>query len=310
MGLKSYPIFDEEYRETLNQKILNRYMFNEIGFETPQRFIFELNTKMSIIMPYYNDLYNAYEELKTIGFKELIHESIGSDVTRTLGVGQQDNTKTTTGNVTDNEFGQVATTKVDYGKEVNYNYGKYTNTDYGKKTNYDYGKKTTTDYGRTTTNEQEKDSTGLNLNSDTPQSSINTSLKDLSNWNETPFVTDGNLNISNNGKTKTEDGGTDTVTESNGDVTTDSGGDVTHTSGGDNTTEGGEDNTEYKNNSHDTTNFNGNVNSDFTGNKSENEHIRTINFDYMKTYQQILDILTNIDTCILNDLRELFLYVY
>ena len=32
--MTSYPIFDEQYRNTLNTKILNHYYENEIGFET------------------------------------------------------------------------------------------------------------------------------------------------------------------------------------------------------------------------------------------------------------------------------------
>jgi len=57
IGLQDYPIFEEEYRELLNKKIIDHYYFSEIGFETPERFIFELNKKMSEIMPYYNQLY-------------------------------------------------------------------------------------------------------------------------------------------------------------------------------------------------------------------------------------------------------------
>lgn len=56
-GLDSYPIFDEEYRETLNTKILNHYYMNEIGQETPALFKFMLNQKMMEIMPKYNILY-------------------------------------------------------------------------------------------------------------------------------------------------------------------------------------------------------------------------------------------------------------
>lgn len=56
-GLDSYPIFDEEYRETLNTKILNHYYMNEIGQETPALFKFMLNQKMNEIMPLYNTLY-------------------------------------------------------------------------------------------------------------------------------------------------------------------------------------------------------------------------------------------------------------
>lgn len=57
IGLEDYPIFEEEYRELLNKKIIEHYYFNEIGFETPERFIFELNKKMNEIMPYYNQMY-------------------------------------------------------------------------------------------------------------------------------------------------------------------------------------------------------------------------------------------------------------
>ena len=32
--MTSYPIFDENYRETLNNNILSHYYMSEIGFET------------------------------------------------------------------------------------------------------------------------------------------------------------------------------------------------------------------------------------------------------------------------------------
>ena len=37
-GLQDYPIFDENYRQTLNNNILNYFLFEEIGLETPQAF--------------------------------------------------------------------------------------------------------------------------------------------------------------------------------------------------------------------------------------------------------------------------------
>lgn len=57
LGLKDYPIFDENYRETLNNKIIDHYRFREIGLETPMLFKLYLNRKMNEIMPYYNQLY-------------------------------------------------------------------------------------------------------------------------------------------------------------------------------------------------------------------------------------------------------------
>ena len=64
-GLDTYPIWNETYRNTLNQKILNHYYENEIGFETASLFKFYLNTKMNEIMPYYNELYKAQEKAIT-----------------------------------------------------------------------------------------------------------------------------------------------------------------------------------------------------------------------------------------------------
>jgi len=61
-GLQDYPIWNETYRNTLNQKILNHYYENEIGFETANLFKFYLNNKLNEIMPYYNNLYNAQEK--------------------------------------------------------------------------------------------------------------------------------------------------------------------------------------------------------------------------------------------------------
>lgn len=62
-GLKDYPIFDESYRETLNNNILMHYYENEIGFETAGLFKIYLNQKMFEIMPYYNELYKVQKRI-------------------------------------------------------------------------------------------------------------------------------------------------------------------------------------------------------------------------------------------------------
>ena len=61
--MTNYPIFDENYRETLNNNILYHYYENEIGFETASLFRFYLNQKLNEIMPYYNELYKAQKKL-------------------------------------------------------------------------------------------------------------------------------------------------------------------------------------------------------------------------------------------------------
>lgn len=62
-GLTSYPIFDETYRNTLNNNILNYYYESEIGVETAELFKKLLNDRMMLIMPKYNIMYQAQEEL-------------------------------------------------------------------------------------------------------------------------------------------------------------------------------------------------------------------------------------------------------
>lgn len=59
IGLDDYPIFDEAYRSTLNDKIIRRYYFREIGAETVGLFRAYMRRTMHEIMPYYNQLYES-----------------------------------------------------------------------------------------------------------------------------------------------------------------------------------------------------------------------------------------------------------
>ena len=59
LGLSTYPIFDEEYRHILNNKIIEHYAFREIGLETPALFARFMARKMGEIMVYYNQLYKS-----------------------------------------------------------------------------------------------------------------------------------------------------------------------------------------------------------------------------------------------------------
>ena len=61
--MTQYPIFDENYRDTLNNNILNHYYESEIGFETAPLFRFYLNQTLNEIMPKYNELYKAQKNL-------------------------------------------------------------------------------------------------------------------------------------------------------------------------------------------------------------------------------------------------------
>ena len=71
-ALSKYPIYDSKStnplvlsvlptRESINSKLLNAYKYREIGFETPGRFIDELEIAMCEIMPYYNQMIHTVE---------------------------------------------------------------------------------------------------------------------------------------------------------------------------------------------------------------------------------------------------------
>lgn len=72
-AMSTYPLYQskstEEYiptyiptREELNNKILNYYKYREIGQETFGRWLFELETALKEIMPYYNQLYFSADQ--------------------------------------------------------------------------------------------------------------------------------------------------------------------------------------------------------------------------------------------------------
>lgn len=66
-------------RTELNNKILNHYRFNEIGQETFGRWLFELNTALNEIMPYYNQLfYSADQDFNPIYNVDYKKSTIGS----------------------------------------------------------------------------------------------------------------------------------------------------------------------------------------------------------------------------------------
>lgn len=69
-----YPIWKEEHRAELEKKIIEHYMFRQIGFETPARFKFEINKRMREIMPYYVDIWKTtqykYNPIENYNMKE------------------------------------------------------------------------------------------------------------------------------------------------------------------------------------------------------------------------------------------------
>lgn len=76
LAMSTYPLYQTDHNKTkeygtsytiptrqeLNNKILNYYRFREIGQETFGRWLFELETALNEIMPYYNQLFYSADQ--------------------------------------------------------------------------------------------------------------------------------------------------------------------------------------------------------------------------------------------------------
>lgn len=87
----NFPIFDENYRSTLETKIVRHFYTREIGYETVGRWKMALETKLNEIMPYYNKMYNSEllefnplytHDLKTKKDDKLVKGSTINDVSQ------------------------------------------------------------------------------------------------------------------------------------------------------------------------------------------------------------------------------------
>jgi len=85
-----YPIWNEEYKTTLEKKILLRYFNKEIGLETYGLWKVYLQEKFNSIMPYYVELYNAtvpgLDITKDTIINTIVNSTKNTDMTGTEGV--------------------------------------------------------------------------------------------------------------------------------------------------------------------------------------------------------------------------------
>lgn len=296
-SLKNYPIFDENYRETLNNKIILYYQFYEIAFETIEIFDNRLYAKLLDIMNYYNQLYLVEKLKNQIGYDDLINKRL-QDYTNTLA--NLNATNITDGLIKNSgeditEYKNDTTRTPELHNDTKNIYGKTSDGNNTNTTNFQNlgGKDFTENASLTSTTPQ--NNSPINENTSNDFDSFNNSVFKING-----YITnaDKNLSISElNSKNKTvsenyyhdENGGEDKT--SNYEYGTD----TTNQSSLNTLTHG-------LNTKNDTTITNNqNNNTDFS---------RFGNSDYIKSIQDLRDILISIDSMICRDLRELFLYVY
>lgn len=209
-SMQTYPIFDETYREKLNDKIYHALKYREIGYETPELFCEMLEQWMELHMPEYNWLYKAnLIELTPLQRAKILELSRGVTDTK------EDSTTTT-----------EATKKVD-GTETNTN-NNQTVVDGTVKTDEDTTDTVNTTQNTTDTSNSDSTNNDKSYNSDFPQANLGD--KDDSNYYSTGNIsmgqghnestdtsnTTGNSSSVRDGTTTTD---TDSTTTTNGSST-------------------------------------------------------------------------------------------
>lgn len=85
-----YPIFDENYRKVFETHFIRKFYMREIGFETEGLFKFQLETWLSINMPYFNKLF----ESELMDYDPFINSKMEASHTKKVDKDQNDNRNT------------------------------------------------------------------------------------------------------------------------------------------------------------------------------------------------------------------------
>lgn len=143
-----FPIFDEQYREVLEKKILKHYYTREIGEETYGLWKLRLDMKMNEIMPYYNKLYESelleYNPLYTVNVTRKGNKSGESNKSGSEDVNENSNvsreaSNTGTVDTTNHESGSSNTSTRSNGSNSSGSTDLYSDTPQGALTGVESG---------------------------------------------------------------------------------------------------------------------------------------------------------------------------
>ena len=94
-----FYIDNQDIKNKFQEKFIDHYYFDEIGFETVGRFQHRLRTRLNEIMPYYKQLYKTELESQNINF--LLNKDLRETTTRNLN--KEDNATNTNTSSSNNE---------------------------------------------------------------------------------------------------------------------------------------------------------------------------------------------------------------
>lgn len=107
-----YEIFDTNYKKVFETHFIRRFYMREIGYETEERFKFELETWLMINMPYFNKLFQSelltfpvFDNTKLDSTNHKTNDTTTTSTGQTDGTSSstQDGTSEETSNTTDHE---------------------------------------------------------------------------------------------------------------------------------------------------------------------------------------------------------------
>lgn len=289
-----FPIFDENYRATLETKILKHFYTREIGFETVGLWKHFLDMRLNEIMPYYNQLYKSetleFNPFYDFDYSTTSNRKLDHDETSTNHNTRTDNlNEATTGNSLRTDNLDESTT------------GSQTRTD---NLNEDVtSQNTRTDnlahHETTNTNDENR-----NAYSDTPQGG----LSNVDNYNyltDYRYVTDVNSETVNGTNTGTVKNNGTANTKNTGTQKIDTTGDKKNTGTQNVSTRGNRANTGTQDND-----GNGTRNIDTTDDYIEHVIGKRNGMTYSKMLQEYRETFLNIDMMIINELNDLFLNLW
>lgn len=163
-AMSTYPLYEtdpnkvNEYgtaykvptRAELNNKILSYYRWREIGFETVGRFIFELETALKEIMPYYNQLYySADQDFNPIYNVDYIRNTQRNKSDTNIGSQSSSTSASATGSTTDESKTVTSDTPQN---QLSITNKQIDNLDYASEASWGKNSNSTTDNSKSSTN--------------------------------------------------------------------------------------------------------------------------------------------------------------
>lgn len=169
---ENFPFYEPTLREQFVKKFYDKYRYREIGAETIYRFKVMLNSRLNLIMPYYNQLYQTELEAKKINF--MLNKDLKETFVREIS--GENNVESTSSSTTSGESNSTSE-------------GRFLDTPSSRITDEELD-------GYITTAQKDK----INGRTTANGSSTNTSLGNNNQTETTELLSQGNIGVTSGGQ--------------------------------------------------------------------------------------------------------------